>query len=129
MNSKNIVGSLAAVAILVGAGCESHKEHSDAHTKISKFEAQQIALEKAPGGRVQEGELEKEHGKLVWSFDILRTGTSDIIEVQVDANTGGVVSVQTESAEKETKEKMNEEKEHHHEKGEKEDEDGERENK
>lgn len=129
MKTKSIVGSLAALALLVGAGCESHEHHLRARATISKTDAQQIALEKAPGGTVQEGELEKEHGKLVWSFDISRPGTSDITEVQVDANTGAVVSVQTESAGKEAKEKMNGEKEHHHEKGEKENEDDERENK
>ena len=43
------------------------------------------------------GELEREHGTLIWSFDIAKPGTRDINEVQVDAKTGEVVSVKTET--------------------------------
>ena len=52
------------------------------------------ALAKAPGGTVKEGELEKEKGKLIWSFDIATPDTRDITEVNVDAITGQVVSVE-----------------------------------
>lgn len=44
---------------------------------------------------MKESELEKEHGKR--SFDIATPGTSDITEVQVDAVTGEVVSVEKET--------------------------------
>ena len=40
---------------------------------------------------------EKEKGKLIWSFDIAKSGTRDITEVQVDAKTGKIVSTQTEA--------------------------------
>ena len=45
----------------------------------------------APNGTIKESELEKEHGKLIWSFDIATPGTTDITEVNVDAITGKVV--------------------------------------
>ncbi len=51
----------------------------------------------APGGTIRESELEHEHGKLVWSFDIATPWTTDITEVQVDAVTGEIVSVETET--------------------------------
>ena len=104
---KNILCLLSATGLL--AGCTSEKQ-LEAKAKISKVEAEKIALTKAPGGTVKEGELEKEHGKLIWSFDISRPGTSDITEVQVDAITGSIVSVEIESAEKEAKEKDDDEK-------------------
>jgi uncharacterized membrane protein YkoI len=48
--------------------------------------------------------LEKEHGRLVWSFDIAQPSTQDITEVQVDAKTGQVVSIEKETPAKEAKE-------------------------
>ncbi|MEO6036312.1 MAG: PepSY domain-containing protein, partial [Verrucomicrobiota bacterium] len=99
MKLKNIIGSLGAVGLLVVAGCET--KHLESEAKISRSEAEKIALAKAPGGTVKEGELEKEHGKLIWSFDIAKAGSKDITEVQVDAKTGAIVSVEDESAEAE----------------------------
>lgn len=101
---KSVVCSLVAVGLLAGSGCITQKD-LEARAKISKVEAERIALTQAPGGTIKEGELEKEHGKLIWSFDIATPGTSDITEVQVDAITGQIVSVEKESAEQEAKEK------------------------
>jgi uncharacterized membrane protein YkoI len=71
--------------------------------KISKEQAQQTALTKAPGGTIKEGELEKEKGKLIWSFDI--TGSPGVTEVNVDAISGEIVGVENEGGEKEGNEK------------------------
>jgi hypothetical protein len=65
--------------------------------KITRSEAERIALSKVPDGRVSSGELEREHGTLIWSFDIAKPGTRNINEVQVDAKTGKIVSVKTET--------------------------------
>jgi Predicted membrane protein len=53
--------------------------------KSTRSEAERIALSKVPDGRVSSGELEREHGTLIWSFDIAKPGTRNINEVQVDA--------------------------------------------
>lgn len=108
MKSKTIISALAAAVLVIG--CASEKHHH-AKAKISKEQAEQIALEKVPGGSIKEGELEKEHGKLIWSFDIAKAGMSGITEVQVNAVTGEIVSVEQESAADEAKEKAKEEKE------------------
>ena len=79
--------------------------------KVSKEQAEKTALAKVPGGTIKEGELEKEHGKLIWSFDISTPNSTDIKEVQVDAITGELVSVKTESARAEAKEKKKEKEE------------------
>jgi uncharacterized membrane protein YkoI len=57
-----------------------------------------------PNGTVKEGELEKEHGKLIWSFDVATPDSKDITEVNVDAITGDVISLDKESAASEAKE-------------------------
>jgi hypothetical protein len=78
-----------------------------AQAKISIEQARVIALKKVPG-EVKESELEKEHGKLVYSFDIQGTGDKDVTEVQVSAIDGSIVRVEKESAESEAKEKKRE---------------------
>ena len=72
--------------------------------KISVDEARATALKKVPG-QIQEEELEKENGKLVYSFDIRAAGQKDITEVQVSAIDGSIVSVEKENAASEAREK------------------------
>jgi hypothetical protein len=72
--------------------------------KITKAEAEQIALAKVSSGIVKSAEIEKEKGHLVWSFDIARPGTRDITEILVDAKTGKIISIQTESPRDQAKE-------------------------
>jgi hypothetical protein len=110
MKIQNLIGSLLALGLFAGllTGCatEEQKEAKlQAEAKISRADAERTALAKVPGGSVKEGELEKEKGKLIWSFDIATAGTKDVTEVQVDAITGEVVSVEHESAAHEAKEK------------------------
>ncbi len=105
-----VAGALAAAQ----TGCESEKseaQHKEAkqaklmaEAKVSKDDAQKTALAKVANGTVKEAEIEKEHGKLVWSFDLATPDSKDITEVNVDAITGDVVSVEKESAENEAKE-------------------------
>lgn len=75
--------------------------------KISLEDARATALKKVPG-EIKEEELEKENGKLVYSFDIQATGHKAITEVQVSALDGSIVSVEKEDAASEAKEKKQE---------------------
>lgn len=74
--------------------------------KITKEQAQEVALKRAPG-TVESSELEREHGKLVYSFDI-RNSKGTITEVQVSAITGKVVRVEHENKKQEAAEKRKE---------------------
>src|SRR6267143_565710 len=74
--------------------------------KITLEQARETALKRAPG-TVEEGELEREHGKLVYSFDI-RNARGTITEVQVSAITGKIVRVEHESRQQEAAEKKKE---------------------
>ena len=71
--------------------------------KLSMEQAQKIALEKEPG-KIESKELEKEQGKLIYSFDI-RTATG-LHEVIVDAMTGNVIADKVETPADEAKEKQ-----------------------
>jgi uncharacterized membrane protein YkoI len=74
--------------------------------KITKEQAQEVALQRAPG-TVESSELEREHGKLVYSFDI-RNAKGTIDEVQVSALSGKIVRVEHETAKQEADEKRKE---------------------
>jgi uncharacterized membrane protein YkoI len=76
--------------------------------RITKEQAQEIALKRAPG-TVESGELEREHGKLVYSFDI-RNAKGTIDEVQVSAITGKIVRVEHETKAQEEAEKKADER-------------------
>jgi len=95
-------------------GCASEKGEKEeaakleAQAKVSRVDAEKTALARVPNGTIKEGEIEKEKGKLIWSFDIATPGTKDITEVNVDAITGEVVGVEKETAKDETKEKKEE---------------------
>jgi hypothetical protein len=123
MNIKSIIGSILTLTVLVGGltGCcctkcgekegkEGEKASAaklEAQAKITKAEAEKIALAKVPGGTIKEGGIEEEKDKVIWSFDIATPGTKDITEVQVDAMTGAVVDIAKETVadqEKEEKE-------------------------
>jgi len=111
MKLKWTIGSTLALALVAGCMTEKHEgKHKEsqaqlmAQAKVSKDQAQQTALGKVPGGTVKEGELEKEHGKLQWSFDVATPDSKDITEVNVDAISGDVISVDKESAEDAAKE-------------------------
>ena len=122
---------LLAVGLTACCCCGKGKEKQEsqakleAQAKLTKAEASKIALDKVPGGTIKEAELEKEKGKLIWSFDIATPGSKDITEVNVDAMTGAVVDISKETVaeqEKEKKEdskKAKQEKEDDDEKGEK----------
>jgi uncharacterized membrane protein YkoI len=104
-----ITGMLAAAIVAVGAvGCASEKSEPaelQAQARISKDQAQQTALAKVPNGTVKEAELEKEKGKLIWSFGIATPDSNNITEVNVDAITGDIVNVEQETPQTEAKEK------------------------
>jgi hypothetical protein len=85
------------------------KLHAEA--KISEADARTMALAKVPGGSISSSELEKEHGRLIWSFDIAQVGSKNITEVQVDAKTGKIVSTKAETPDKERTEAIAERKE------------------
>jgi uncharacterized membrane protein YkoI len=107
--SALLTGGSLATAKSVGQEESANEAKLAKQAKITKEQAQEIALKRAPG-TVESGELEREHGKLVYSFDIRNAGGT-IDEVQVSAITGKVVRVEHETKKQEEAEKRKEAKE------------------
>lgn len=81
--------------------------------KISESEARRVALHHVRKGTVESSELERENGKLIYSFDIHEAGRHDVTEVNVNAIDGKIVAIGHENASKEAAEKKRESKEGH----------------
>jgi uncharacterized membrane protein YkoI len=91
------------------------KEESQAtlqkEAKVSEETARATALAQVPNGTVKSSELEREKGKLIYSFDITVPGKTGIEEVNVNAIDGSVVGKEHENAKTEKKEAAAEAKE------------------
>ena len=98
----------AGLALVVSAMSVAQAQPSETQlmkeAKLTKSQAEKTALTRVPEGIIKSAELEKEHGLLIWSFDIAKPGTKNIREVQVDAKTGKIASVQTETPKDQAKE-------------------------
>ena len=103
MKIKMMVCSALAAVLLAGCATENQAKLM-AEAKVSKEAAEKSALAKVPNGTIKEAEIEKENGKLQWSFDVTTPDSKGITEVNVDAMTGNVISVETESAQSEAEE-------------------------
>jgi hypothetical protein len=122
--TKRLVSLLAVIAgsgLLGGsAGAQAAKPATHhvtadaklrAEAKIDEATARTTALKEVPNGVVQSGELEREKGKLIYSFDIKAPGKSGIEEVNVDAVSGAVVAHEHETPKMEKTEAAKEAKE------------------
>ena len=76
--------------------------------KIPEGVARASALKHVPGGTITSSEVEKEHGKLIYSFDIARSKVSGVEEVHIDAMTGQFLGQHHESALRESVEQKGE---------------------
>lgn len=83
--------SIAAAALLAITASQALGAANQEHL-ISMRDARARAVSLVPGGQVRSAELEREHGLLVYSFDIVRPRRSGVEEVLINARTGQVVS-------------------------------------
>ncbi len=118
MNRKHYMASVATVALFSTLGssalwaAEASQDALKAEAKVTLEAATQTALGKVPGGTIKSSELEREGGKLIWSFDIAKPKTRNMSEVQVDAKTGAVVSETIETPKQQREEAVKEMGEH-----------------
>lgn len=114
-----LVAGAVSAAPIVADNVQPQKKNSEerkgdeqarlqSQAKITIEQAKEVALRRT-AGKVESSELEREHGKLVYSFDI-RNDKGTITEVQVDAVTGKIARVEHENAKQEANEKRREEK-------------------
>jgi uncharacterized membrane protein YkoI len=112
------IAALTIAASFVTAGsaiAQKAKPESQAalmrEAKVTKAAATATALAQVPGAKVSASEIERENGKLIYSFDLKVKGKSGIDEINVDAITGAVVARSHEGAKTEKKEAAQEAKE------------------
>ncbi|HEX7977887.1 MAG TPA: PepSY domain-containing protein [Gemmatimonadaceae bacterium] len=102
------VGSLAFANT---SGAQQHTKHAatvqihvkgdtklKSEAKVSEADAIATAQKEVPDGKIESGEIEREGGKLIYSFDIKVPKKSGVEEVNVDAMTGTVVKKEHETA-------------------------------
>jgi len=102
----SLLGSVTVFVLLAATtdGAEESQGMSKRQAKVTEAQARSTALAKIINGTIKSSELEKEHGILIWSFDIATPKTQNITEVQVDAQTGKIVSTHIETPAKQAKE-------------------------
>ncbi len=87
---------LISLLVLLLALCLSPLQASPLNpkgdAKITKNEAEHIALKHHEGARVTAAKLEKVEGKLVWSIEILGLKAKQATQVTVDAMSGRILS-------------------------------------
>ena len=113
-------GKYAAVAVfavfctlppLASAGVTAIKEETPGLLKFAKITpeaAAATALARVPQGKIVAAEIEKEDGKLIYSFEIKMADRTGEEEVNVDAITGTVIGVEHEGAADEAREAVGE---------------------
>jgi hypothetical protein len=66
--------------------------------RISDAQARAIALQRVPGGRIVDAELEDEGGTLIYSYELRAANGRGTVELEIDARTGAVLSEEREGA-------------------------------
>jgi len=104
-----LISAAVTVVITSGAGAQAtyKRDIPDSlakQAKVSETVAAATAQRRVPKGTIQGVELERENGKLMFSYDIKTPGKSGIDEVNVDAISGTIIGVAHETAATERKE-------------------------
>lgn len=83
--------SLVAVVVFLSlSSLQADPLNPPGNAKITKNEAEHIALKEHPGERVQAAKLETVDGKLVWSLQLIEAKGQPAHHVAVDAITGRI---------------------------------------
>ena len=97
-----------AAALPLSAQAQGYKKELPdslvAKAKITEDSAARVAMKRVPKGTIESVALEREKGKLLYSYDIKVPGKSGVEEVHVSALTGKLMSVMHESAAMEKRE-------------------------
>lgn len=115
--------SLLVATAILGTACQSSvgnrapeavaREAAPApgEAKVAPDDAKAIALAKVPRGRIKKWALEREGGRLIYTFEIVVPGQSGLEEVNIDAIRGDVIEVKHETPKDELREQQQEARE------------------
>ena len=81
--------SFSALVLLLFLSLLTASAQNPKSAKITRDEAQHIALKQCPGARVTAAKLETVHGVLVWSIEVASPNAKSFA-VAVDAQTGRI---------------------------------------
>lgn len=87
-----ILSLLAVMLVVCLSPLQASPLNPKGDAKITKNEAEHIALKHHEGARVTAAKLEKVEGKLVWSIEILGPKAKQATQVTVDAMSGRILS-------------------------------------
>ena len=107
-----LVSTILMIPMAVVTSAHAKTSHpSTMHPRISYAKARTIASAKVPHGHIASHELEREGGRLIYSFDFRVPGKTGIDEVNVDASNDKVLAVRHEDPKAEHKEALKERQE------------------
>jgi uncharacterized membrane protein YkoI len=108
MNALSVsIGFILLAAARASAQASYKRDIPDSlakQAKVSESAAAATAQRRVPKGKIEGVELERDNGKLIFSYDIKTPGKAGIDEVNVDAGTGKIIGVGHESAAAEKRE-------------------------
>ena len=93
-----LLAALGAFAVPAFAADKPAPAATKAQTKVSEADARKTALASVPNGSVQSSKLVTDKGRQVWSFDLKSETSTNVFVVQVDADSGRIVSKSVKSA-------------------------------
>ena len=102
-----VIAASLGTAPVLGAQSSYRRELPDSlahHAKVREADAADIARKRVPNARIEAVELERERGRLIYSYDMKVEGKPGTEEVNIDATTGKVIGVEHESPAQEKKE-------------------------
>lgn len=88
-----LLSLFAFAAFLSLSPLQANPLNPEGNAKITKNEAEHIALKQYPGERVQAAKLETVDGKLVWSLQLTEAKGKPEHNVAVDAMTGRIAEL------------------------------------
>ena len=88
-----LIGMVVTTSSFQGVALADSAQNSHAiHARITRAQAEKSALGRVPGGKFKGAKLQQENGRPIWSVDIITPLTKKVAAVQVDAQTGRVLS-------------------------------------
>ena len=95
---------IVASAVMIAMPAAATDKTRIKHGRVTKRQAEQIALAKIQGGRIRTAELQTANGSRFWSVYVAKPGSKNAKEVRVDAVSGKILNVQTEKPEDQAEE-------------------------
>jgi len=92
----------SALTVSANAQAAKHKKvetqaELQKQAKMTMADARAMALKTVPNATIQSGEIEREGGKLIYSFDMKVDGKSGTEEVNIDAMTSKLIRTEHET--------------------------------